>query len=152
MQTGTGWKRTVLGGWKFAEITAVQSGPSISPGLSVSRAGLATRPDLIAPITEPKTLQRWFSTASFAQAAAGFYGNAGRGIITAPGLINFDVAAYKDFRFSERWKAQLRCEFFNVLNHTNFNAPSANFGAGNFGQITSSKDPRIGELALKISF
>jgi hypothetical protein len=152
MHNSTRWKRALLGGWRFANITAVQSGPSLSPGLSVSRAGLATRPDLIAPITYPKTLQQWFSTTSFAQAAAGFYGNAGRGIIVGPGLINLDAALYKDFRFSERWKAQLRCEFFNVLNHTNFNGPNANLGAGNFGQITSSKDPRIGEMALKISF
>jgi hypothetical protein len=152
MEHSSGWKRAVLGGWKFAEITAIQSGPSFSPGLSVSRAGLATRPDLIAPVTEQKTLQQWFSTTSFTQAAPGFFGNAGRGVLTGPGLINFDVAAYKDFRFSERWKAQLRGEFFNALNHTNFNSPNANFGAGNFGQITSSKDPRIGEVALKISF
>jgi hypothetical protein len=152
LANSTGWKRVVLGGWKFADITSVQSGPSFSPGLSVSRAGLATRPDLIAPITEPKSIQQWFSGASFVQPAAGFYGNAGRGIIAGPGLINFDVAAYKDFRLFERFRVQFRCEFFNVLNHTNFNTPNANFGAGTFGQITSSKDPRIGEMALKFNF
>ena len=47
------------------------------------------------------------------------------GSFVGPGLINFDVAAYKDFRFSERWQAQLRGEFFNVLNHTNFNPPNS---------------------------
>jgi len=43
-----------------------------SPALSVSRAGPATRPDLIAV----EELQQWSSANSFAQAAAGFYGNA----------------------------------------------------------------------------
>jgi hypothetical protein len=152
MRNRTGWRRTVLAGWKFSDLTALQTGLSLSPGLSVSKAGLATRPDLIAPVVEPKTLTQWLLPSSFAQAPAGFYGNAGRGIIRGPGLINFDVAAYKDFRVFEHGSLQFRCEFFNVLNHTNFNAPNTSLGAGAFGQIASSKDPRIGELALKFKF
>jgi hypothetical protein len=30
--------------------------------------------------------------------------------------------------------------------------PTTNFGAGGFGQITSMKNPRIGELVLKLRF
>jgi hypothetical protein len=152
LQTSTGWKRAVLGGWKFADVTSIQSGASLSPGLSSSHVGLATRPDLTGPVREPKTIQQWFSTSSFVQPAYGFFGNAGRGIFLGPGLVNFDMALYKDFRVSERLVIQFRSEFFNVFNHTNFNAPNANFGAGNFGQITSAKDPRIGEMALKVNF
>lgn len=39
-----------------------------------------------------------------------------------------------------RQAIQFRTEFFNVFNHA----------AGNFGVITSTKDPREGELALKL--
>jgi hypothetical protein len=152
MRHASGWRRAALGGWKFSTLTSLQMGLSLSPGLSVSRAGLATRPDLVGPITYSKKLLGWFSPDSFAQAAAGFYGNAGRGILRGPGLINFDVAAYKDFRFWERATLQFRAEFFNVLNHTNFNAPNTNLGAGGFTQISSSKDPRIGQMSLKLRF
>ena len=152
LQHASGWKHTVLGGWKLADMTVLQSGPSFSAGLSVSRAGLSTRPDLITPVTQLDTIQKWFSTSSFVQAQPGFFGNSGRGVLAGPGLINFDIAAYKEFRIRERWNFQFRCEFFNVLNHTNFNTPNASLGAGNFGQLTSSKDPRIGEMALKFSF
>jgi len=152
MRNRTGWKRTLLGGWKFSDLTSAQAGLSLSPALSVSRAGLATRPDQIAPITYPKTLAHWFSGGSFVQAAPGFFGNGARGTIRGPGLIVFDVAAYKDFHVFERANLQFRCEFFNVMNHTNFNAPNTSLGAGAYTQISSSKDPRIGEMALKFTF
>jgi len=33
---------------------------------------------------------------------------------------NWDVQVSKYFNFSERWKLQIRAEYFNVLNHPNF--------------------------------
>jgi hypothetical protein len=152
MQHAKGWRREVLGGWKFSDLTSIQMGLSFSPGLSVSKAGLSTRPNVIAPVTYPKKITEWFSPDSFVQAPAGFFGNAGLGILRGPGLINFDVASYKDLRFGERVTLQFRAEFFNVINHTNFNAPNASLGAGAFTQISSSKDPRIGQMSLKLRF
>ena len=151
-KTGSFWQRSVMGGWKFADMTTIESGPSLSPGLSLSHQGLATRPDVIGPVTYPKTVQQWFTASAFAQPAAGYFGNAARGSIIGPGLILFDVAAYKDIHLSERFALQWRTEFFNVFNHTNFNAPNTNVGAGGFGTITSAKDPRMGEMALKLTF
>jgi len=47
----------------------------------------------------------------------------------------------------------LRVEAFNVLNHTRFNSPGTSLNNGNtLGQITSALDPRIMQLALKVSF
>jgi hypothetical protein len=100
----------------------------------------------------PKTLQQWFGTGTFAQPAVGFFGNAGVGTILGPGIVHFNMAAYKDFRLREGLTLQFRSEFFNVFNHTNWNGPNTSYGAGNFGVITSTKDPRAGELALKVRF
>jgi hypothetical protein len=148
----SGWKRAVLGGWKYSDMTTIQSGSSASMGLSIANIGLATRPNQIAPVTYPKTYKQWFGTGSFAQPAPGFYGNVRNGTLLGPGLIDFNMAAYKSFPIYREAALQFRAEFFNVFNHTNPNAPNASFGAGTFGQITSAKDPRIWELALKLSF
>ena len=50
-------------------------------------------------------------------------GNSGRNNFYGPGLTTVDFSAFKNFRFTERLKLQFRAEFFNLLNHTNFEAP-----------------------------
>jgi hypothetical protein len=50
-------------------------------------------------------------------------GNARRNILAGPGLLNLDFSVYKNTRISERLTTQFRAEFFNVLNHTNFQSP-----------------------------
>jgi len=39
-----------------------------------------------------------------------------------------------------------------VFNHTNPDSISSNFSSGLFGQVLSTRDPRIMQLALKIYF
>jgi hypothetical protein len=46
------------------------------------------------------------------------------------------------FGISERWKFDVRGEFYNLLNHTNFNLPGPTFGASDFGVVGSSRSPR----------
>jgi hypothetical protein len=144
--------RAVLGGWKLSNIATAQSGASLDPALSAARQGLATRPNLVAPVRQIDTVQQWFSTSSFVQPAAGYYGNAGTGVITGPGLVNLDVALHKDFRIRERHSVEFRSEFFNVLNHTNFGGVVTTLGNGAFGRVTSARDPRILEFALRYQF
>jgi hypothetical protein len=62
------------------------------------------------------------------------------------------MALYKDFVIHEGVSFELRGEFFNIFNHVNWGNPSTTFGSGTFGQITSAKDPRIGEVAAKFTF
>jgi hypothetical protein len=53
-------------------------------------------------------------------------GNAGRNILTAPGLINMDFAVFKNNhirRISETFNIQFRAEMFNILNRANFSPP-----------------------------
>jgi hypothetical protein len=153
-RTAKGWKGQVLGGWQFADITTVQSGFSLDPGLATATRGLATRPNLVSgsSLEGARTVAQWFNTAAFAAPAAGYFGSAGPGIIRGPGVWNFDIAFYKDFRIGERHAIQFRAELFNVFNHTNFAGVSTAFGAGNFGRVTSARDPRIAEFALRYQF
>lgn len=154
-QHGARWREAVLGGWKYSDMTTIQSGSSLSMGMSASKAGLATRPNQIAPLTYPKAWKNggtWFNTSVFSQPAAGYYGNVGNGTIQGPGLVNFNMATYKTFAVKEGVNIQLRAEFFNVFNHTNPSNPNASFANGNFGKITAAAPSRVGEMAMKINF
>lgn len=51
-------------------------------------------------------------------------GTAGRNRFYGPGFKNVDFSIFKNIQLMERLKMQFRAEFFNVLNHTNLNAPN----------------------------
>jgi hypothetical protein len=58
-------------------------------------------------------------------------GNAGRNIITGPGVTSLDFSVFKNNRIrriSENFNVQFRMEIFNVLNHPNFAPPGAGDG------------------------
>jgi len=50
----------------------------------------------------------------------GQFGNQGRNIFRGPRFVNLDMSVAKKWRLSERIDLQLRGEFFNILNHPNF--------------------------------
>jgi hypothetical protein len=154
LKNSRGAMRAILGGWKYTGITTIQSGLPLTPGLSVANPGLAQRPNVVPgqKLTYPKKVGEWFNTDAFAAPPYGYFGNAGVGIIRGPGLINFDMGLYKDFRITERQTIQFRSEFFNIFNHPNFNGISTALGSGNFGQVTSARDARIVEFSLRYQF
>src|SRR5262249_56137373 len=126
------------------DMTTIESGASLTPGLSVSRQGLATRPDVVGPVTYPKTVQQWFTASAYAQPAAGFFGNAARGSILGPSLKLFDMAVYKDIPVTERVHMQWRTEFFNAFYHTNFNNPNTtltNLSPAPFSPYPTTNNP-----------
>jgi hypothetical protein len=60
---------------------------------------------------------------------ANLLGNGRRNSIVGPGLINLDLSLFKNNyvkRISEQFNIQFRMEIFNILNHANFNPPTAN--------------------------
>jgi len=89
-------------------------------------------------------------------------GNARRNILSGPGFVNLDFSIYKNTTFkrvSDTFSTQLRVEFFNVLNHPNFQAPlSSNtiFDSGGQPQVGAgailgtTNDSREIQLAFKV--
>jgi len=77
-----------------------------------------------------------------------------------PGRENCNISLFKNFPFNEDrgTNLQFRAEFFNIWNHPQWvgdalnGGISTNYGAGNFGAVTSAYDPRTIQLALKFSF
>ena len=80
----------------------------------------------------------WFSPGAFTcETTPGVLGNAGRNILRGPGFNNWDLELYKDTRITEGTKLELRIEFYNVMNHPNFDPNSV---------ITDISDPRFGQI------
>ena len=78
-----------------------------------------------------------------------------------PGLVNLDFSIAKTTAITERLKLEIRGDFFNILNHTEFANPDTNPNdigpGGTFGQITNTgvpgdERPRIIQLAARFSF
>jgi hypothetical protein len=177
-------------GWSLYPIVTWRTGfpldiqPFYTTGSTTDSAGPAgqgdqgdTRVNLVGSgvtILNPHTPQNfggnvgnyWFNPANFTQPqdGQGNYGTLGRNAFRGPDRVNFDLALAKTTNLSaERVKAEFRAEFFNVLNHAEFDSPNVNnFGSSTFGQITSTTnrvngtagDPnsRIIQLALRVIF
>jgi hypothetical protein len=104
----------------------------------------------------------WFNPNDFAldpcigagTCPIGFYGTFRRNSFRGPGRINADLALEKTTDLvGEHAKLVFRAEAFNLFNHAEFRAPSAiSVSSGTLGQISRTFDPRILQLALKITF
>ena len=75
-----------------------------------------------------------------------------RNALRGPKLFTTDLALLKNGKVGERVNYQFRAEFYNAFNNVNFGAPDAGLQDSDFGQISSAGDPRILQMALKISF
>jgi carboxypeptidase family protein len=105
----------------------------------------------------------------------GTFGTMPRNLFRDAGFYNWDFSVAKDWRITERFRAQFRAEFFNILNHPNFanpyggqngwghNDPSVpgpgGFGCGCATPDVAASNPVIGsggsravQLGLKLSF
>ena len=132
----------VIGGWQLSSIITAQDGPpgTVNMATTTSNTGTFQRPNRVCDGNLPsdqRTIQRWFDTSCFAAPPLYTFGNAGRNIIQAPGLVTWDLGAHKDFRITEQTGITLRGEFFNVLNKPNFGYPNTSIGSLTQGQINS---------------
>ncbi len=88
-------------------------------------------------------------------------GNAGRNIVTGPGILYSQMSAKKNFRITERVNLQFRFDFQNVFHNYGFNNPVNNFSYTQpqlFGKITGDQTTAsfngqpLMNFMLKLSF
>jgi hypothetical protein len=145
--------------WALSPIIALLSGQPLTltdGGKDISLSGqLQDRPNVISPssvIPANQTLTEWFNQAAFATQPTGTFGNLGRGAVYGPGTIQVDMALSRQFAVKERYKVDLRADFFNIMNHGNWNNPGVSIASSTFGQITTFMPPRIIQMAMKFYF
>jgi hypothetical protein len=168
-----GWVGHVLGGWEVSGITTFQAGfptsiyqyydpfnsldyagsfPNTFPGgIGIDPSVVAPRPDRLANGAGPRTVAEFMNTSAFVD-AIGHFGNAARGIVTGPGLNNWDISGIKNVKVSERVNVQFRAEFFDAFNHVSFNSFDNYTDDPAFGQLNGDFSPRIIQLGLKLYF
>jgi hypothetical protein len=83
----------------------------------------------------------------------GRIGNTRRTLCCGPGINNFDMSFLKKISLTESKYFEFRADFFNIVNHTQFNNPDGNSSDGSdFGRIKRARDPRLVQFALKFYF
>ena len=120
-----------------------------------------SRPDYVGgePILDDySTTLQYLNRAAFApyrkiSSARGIRaGNLGRNALRAPGLTNFDISLGKNFYLTEKFKFQIRGDFFNAFNHTNLSMLDTNVESARFGRLNSTRGAREIQLNARFSF
>jgi hypothetical protein len=159
---GRNWENTMFGNWQVNMILTAQTGLPFAPVLanSVANTGSSSRPNLVGDwrLSNP-TITHWFNTAlnsagaPWATPALYTFGNAGRGILRGPGRNDIDCSVFKEFPVTERFRLQFRGEFFNVLNHPQFDLPGQTIGSPSAGVISGTVGtPRDIQFSLRLYF
>lgn len=169
---------TIFDGWQLSGTTSLVSGRAqsvsvtysggltdITGGENNARALVLCNPNRRVDNAADGT-PVYFDAACFARPLVrGEIGNAARNLLRRPGVINSDLAMFKNVRLREKLRLQFRWETYNLFNHTNFN----NFDSAltltlntttnqvtqtnaRFGQPTSARSPRVMQGSLRISF
>ncbi|HTQ63011.1 MAG TPA: carboxypeptidase-like regulatory domain-containing protein [Candidatus Solibacter sp.] len=176
LRNAKGVEGYVLGGWQISGIQTFQTGlpltavlgngicgssgsSCIDPtgsGCLLGASPLGCRPNLIGnPNSGTHTYAQWFNVAAFGYPTASQTTQTTEppGAIRGPGFWRTDLSLFKNLKFGERATGQLRWETFNTFNHTNpICCASLNVTSSLFDKVTSTRDPRIMQLGLKINF
>jgi hypothetical protein len=89
-----------------------QTANQIVPEVAVVGSGLGGEP--------------YFDPLAFTPVTTATFGNAGFNTLRGPGSTNLDLNLFRDFRVTERIRAQIRAESFNITNSPHFSNPGSN--------------------------
>jgi hypothetical protein len=149
----------ITNGWSLSGITRATSGlpVTLSEGddAGLTYIGLDF-PVQVAPVqtmNPRKNNNQYFNGGTaFRAENLGEHSSLPARFFPGPGIETTDLGISKVTPIREGVSFLFRAEFFNIFDHANFNNPTGNITSGSFGLITSARDPRIGQVAAKITF
>ncbi|HZT31180.1 MAG TPA: TonB-dependent receptor [Bryobacteraceae bacterium] len=163
----------LVGDWQANSIVTASTGlpMTLYTGVDTANSGVASliHPDSVLGVSRipaQQTANQWFNPAAFTlapdcrnqavyntlQNPLVCFGNAGRNILSGPGLVNFDFALMKTFRLGETSSLQFRSEFFNLWNTPPLGFPTNILTSPTVGRILSAGAARQIQFALRASF
>ncbi len=89
-----------------------QTANQVLPNVSIVGSGLGGQP--------------YFNPLAFTPVTTAAFGNAGFDTLRGPDSTNLDLNIFRDFRITERVKAEIRAEAFNISNTPHFSNPASN--------------------------
>jgi hypothetical protein len=151
----------IIGGWQLNVIGRMASGNPFDLSAGSGTAN-ADRPDLVSPISYPKSISgTWFNTASFARPAVvqangqnvfSSLGTLGRDSVYGPGERAADISLQKNIQFSDRYVLELHGDAFNITNTPQFTNPDGTLTDTNYGKVTDTQLDSQRELQLAARF
>jgi hypothetical protein len=153
----------ILGGWEVSQIAQFETGPYVFAGGS-QYVGIfdVALPNVIGPVNNSTlrsnirkdNLGPYFNVQNFQAitACCGIQGDEAWGSIKFPGINNWDLSIFKNWRLYERLNLLFRTDFFNAFNHAQFNGLSTGIAAPNFGYVTSAAAAREIQFSLRLAF
>jgi hypothetical protein len=148
----------LLNGWSSNFILTLTSGPplGLKNGFARSRNGetnpaFGERPNLKPGFTHEDIVlgdpARYYNSDIFELQEEGTYGNLGRHVVPGPSFASLDFSLFKRFPIKETTTLQFRAEFFNLLNHPNFQVPEPFI----FTDATGRPNRTAGRIASTVS-
>ena len=176
--------KAIFDGWQLSGTTSLVSGRpktfgnntgfnwSYSGGVTDYTGGEVTaRPFVVCDpnhqvANAPDGTPAFYDSSCFLRPTAkGQIGALSRNMLRLPGIINSDLALFKNFRLGEKRSLRFTWETYNLLNHTNFkdidggmtftlNTTTGQVTQTNarFGQPISARSPRVMQGSLRINF
>ena len=146
----------IFGDWQFSPIVRWQSGnrSTITTGFDNAFTGMGGQRgvQILDDSYGAGGPTAYLNRAAFTSPAAGTYSTLPPFTIVNPSNLQNDFALTRTFKLTGTQNIQFRWEVFNLINHTNFNAPVTALNSGSFGTIQTAGDPRIMQFALKFTY
>ena len=151
----------IFGGWQFNTIVNFRTGApfSVTTTNDIARVGSGSqRPNstgVPALKLDPRATLIGLNRDAYSTPALGTFGNTARNTQPGYGINQWDVSLSKSFPLhfiGEVSRLQLRFEWFNFFNHTQFLNPIGTQNAVTFGRVTGALDPRILQIAGRLQW
>jgi len=139
-----GFVGRILEGWSITGLVSAQTGHpyDIFGNRDSNHTGLSARATIIGNPSQPAGVDETFTGPALSAFELTPYDqqpNLSKNFFYGPNEVNVDSALLKNTSITERAKLQLRFEFYNLFNHTQFGQPGNALAApGTFGVSTST--------------
>ncbi len=155
----------ILGHWEFSGVTQFQVGYPYNVSQTnvmglYNGAQYCSRSGEALHFTTP-TVAQWFNPAAFVPTPINTFGDCARASLFGPGENNWDISLSKTVPVRERYRVQIRADFYNAFNHVQFDnlntscttlIDSGSGCGGAFGAATGDIGARTIQLDARVSF
>ncbi len=160
LQSQQKYIRGALGSWEISSIVNLATGPSLTPIINSianlgdpSGTGSNSLERPMRVLGQPCRAsgpdgRQWLNPNAYTMNGflLGKIGTSGVGICSGPGNSDVDLSLRKNFKVTERVKMQFSFDFFNLLNHPQYQASNLNMGL-NFDAPNTAALPEFKDAA-----